>query len=90
MGAKALLDILLIRFDYIARLSQWGGVGYFTRSNDFYLPSRRLEDMGGIVSSLWGTVERGKSCFLSVFLLCGKIFIIIQPGAGALPVGSVS
>ncbi len=29
---------------YIARLSQWGGGQgeYFTRSNDFYLPSLRL------------------------------------------------
>ncbi len=31
-------------FGYIARLSHWGGVGYFTRSNDFYLPSLRLEE----------------------------------------------
>ncbi len=28
---------------YIARLSQWAGGGYFTRSNDFYLPSLRLK-----------------------------------------------
>jgi hypothetical protein len=27
--------------------SQWGGGGRFTRSNDFYLPSLRLEDGGG-------------------------------------------
>ncbi len=31
-------------FGYIARLSHSGGVGYFTRSNDFYLPSLRLEE----------------------------------------------
>jgi hypothetical protein len=33
------LDINLIWFGYIARLSQWGGGGYFT----YYLPSLRLE-----------------------------------------------
>ena len=32
---------------YIARLSRWGGGGYFTRSNDFYLPSLRLEEGEG-------------------------------------------
>jgi hypothetical protein len=38
--------------DNIARLSQWGGGGgYFTRSNDFYLPSLRLEEGGrGVIS----------------------------------------
>ncbi len=39
-------------FGYIARLSQWGGVGYFTRSNGSYLTSLRL-DGGGGVSTLW-------------------------------------
>jgi hypothetical protein len=34
-----LLDINLIWFGYIARLSQWDGGEYFTRSNDFYQPS---------------------------------------------------
>ncbi len=38
---------LSICFGYIARLSQWGGRGYFTCTNDFYLPSRRLEGGGG-------------------------------------------
>jgi hypothetical protein len=47
MGARALLDINLIWFGYIARQSQWGGGGYFSRSNDFYLPSLRLEGGGG-------------------------------------------
>ncbi len=28
----------------IARLSQWGGRGYFTYSNDAYLPSQRQEE----------------------------------------------
>ncbi len=44
IGPRALLDILhvhLIGFCFIARLSQWGGGGFFTRSNDFYLPSLR-------------------------------------------------
>ncbi len=47
IGARALLDINLIWFDYIARLSQRGGEGYFTRSNYFYLPSRLLEEGEG-------------------------------------------
>jgi hypothetical protein len=47
IGARALLFIKLIRFGYITRLSQWGGGGYFTRSNDFYLPPRCLEEEGG-------------------------------------------
>jgi hypothetical protein len=41
-GTRAMLDIpyrlkKLIWFGYIARLSQWGGGGYFTCSNDVYL-----------------------------------------------------
>jgi hypothetical protein len=32
---------------YIARLSQWGGGGLFPRSNDFYLPSLRIEEWVG-------------------------------------------
>ncbi len=49
VGARALLDINLIwyRFSYIAHLSQWGGGGCFTRSNDFCLPSLRLEEGEG-------------------------------------------
>ncbi len=33
------MDINLIWFGYIASLSQWGGVEYLNRSNDFYVPS---------------------------------------------------
>jgi hypothetical protein len=44
---KALLDINLIWFGDIARLSQWEGGGYFTRSSDLYLPSLRLGGGGG-------------------------------------------
>jgi hypothetical protein len=52
IGARALLDnINLIWFGNIALLSQWGGGGYFIRSNDFYLPSLRSEE-GGWVSTL--------------------------------------
>ncbi len=40
------LTIKFIWFVYIARLSHRGGRGYFTRSNDFYLPSRRLYRKG--------------------------------------------
>jgi hypothetical protein len=47
IGARALLDILLIWLGYIVCLSQWGGGRYFTCWNDFYLPSRRLEEGGG-------------------------------------------
>jgi hypothetical protein len=46
--ARALLDINLIRFGYISRLSQWGGGGYYTLSNYFYLPSLRLG--GGVIT----------------------------------------
>ncbi len=34
-------------------LSHWEGGGYFARSNNFYLPSLRLEEGGGGVSTLW-------------------------------------
>jgi hypothetical protein len=47
IGAKSVLHINLIWFGYIARLSQRGGGGYFTLSNDFYLPLLRLEVGGG-------------------------------------------
>ncbi len=52
IGARALLDINLIWFGYIARLFQWGGGGYFTRSNDFYLPSHAWMGRGGRGSAL--------------------------------------
>ncbi len=42
-GVRALLDIDMVC--YSARLSQWGGGGYFTCSNDFYPPSRHLEGL---------------------------------------------
>jgi hypothetical protein len=44
IGARALLDMNLIWFGFIARLSQW------IVSNDFYLPSLRLEGGGGSAS----------------------------------------
>jgi hypothetical protein len=47
IGARVLLGINLIWFGYIARLSQWEGGEYFTRSNYFYLPSRLEEGRGG-------------------------------------------
>jgi hypothetical protein len=54
IGARALLDIKLEWFGYIARLSQWGGGRCFTRSNYFYLNSERLkEGGGGGVRTLW-------------------------------------
>jgi hypothetical protein len=34
-----------------------GGGGYFTRSNDLYLTSRRMEEEGGGVSTLWNKPE---------------------------------
>jgi hypothetical protein len=43
-----LLDIKFIWFGYITRLRiTLGRRGYFTRSNDFYLPSLPLEKGGG-------------------------------------------
>ncbi len=41
----------LLWFGYIDRLSQWGEEMYFTRSNNFYLPSLRLEGGGGELSA---------------------------------------
>jgi hypothetical protein len=48
----------LIWIGYIARLSQWGGGGYFTCSNDFYLHSLRREGVGK-VSTLWVGPKEG-------------------------------
>ncbi len=48
IGARALQVLNLIWFGSIARLSQWGGGGSFPRSNDFYLPSLRVEGGGGV------------------------------------------
>jgi hypothetical protein len=47
ISARALSYINFIRFGYFARLSQCWGRGYFTRSDDFYLPSLRLDERGG-------------------------------------------
>ncbi len=48
IGARALLDIKWIWFGYIARYPSGGGGVYFTRTNNFYLPSLRLEEgVGG-------------------------------------------
>ncbi len=49
IGSWTLLVIQLKWFGYVARLSQWGGGGYCTCSNDDYLPRGR----GGGVSILW-------------------------------------
>jgi hypothetical protein len=38
-----MFDIKSLWFGYIARQFRSGGGGYFTRSNDFYLPSLRSE-----------------------------------------------
>jgi hypothetical protein len=43
IAARALLDIIFLWFGYIACLSQWGGGGYFSRSNE----------EGGGVRTLW-------------------------------------
>jgi hypothetical protein len=64
IGARALLDIILIWFGYTARLSQGGRGGYLTCSNDFYLQSRRLEG-GRRVSTLWSVRVDLLSCSAS-------------------------
>ncbi len=68
IGARALLDINLIWFGYITCLSQGEEGCYFTRSNDFYLPSLCLEE-----------VELGSApCDLKLLAIQGvqrKIFI---------------
>ncbi len=77
IGARALLDINLIWFGYIARLSLWGG-GYFARSNYLYLPSLCLEEGRGEVYQhpvLWtlfsGILRKQKR---TVFSLQAQIF----------------
>jgi hypothetical protein len=47
IGARALHVLNMKWFGNIARLSQWGRGGGFPRSNDFYLPSLRVEEGGG-------------------------------------------
>jgi hypothetical protein len=62
IGARVLLDPNLTWFGYITPLSQWGGGGYFTSSNDFYLPSQRLEEGEGqhlVVVTILYPVEFG-------------------------------
>jgi hypothetical protein len=50
ISAKALLDINLIWFGYITRLSQWGGWGYSFKS---FLPAfATLRKGGRVVSTL--------------------------------------
>jgi hypothetical protein len=52
IGARALLDINLIWFGYIADLSQWGGGGYY--SFKWFLPAvASLKGGGGGGSALW-------------------------------------
>jgi hypothetical protein len=54
IGKRARLDIKLVWFGYIARLSRWGGgreVIYLFKL--FHLPSQRLEEGGGGVSTMW-------------------------------------
>jgi hypothetical protein len=63
IGERALLDINLIWFGYFARLSQWGRGGYFNCSNDFYLPSLRLEK-GVEVSTL--CMRQGNFCAIAI------------------------
>jgi hypothetical protein len=46
IGARVLLDISLIRFGISLAYPSGGGGWYFTSSNDFYLPSLRLEKWG--------------------------------------------
>jgi hypothetical protein len=48
IGARALVDIQMIKFVYISPVYPIGEEGgLFTRSNNFYLPSRRQEEGGG-------------------------------------------
>ncbi len=47
IGARALHCIVWL----YPHLSYWGGGGYFTHSNNFYLPSLRLEEGGGMGSA---------------------------------------
>ncbi len=48
-GDRALLDIKLIWFGYVACLSEWGEGGYFSCSNNFYLTGK------GVIALLWYT-----------------------------------
>jgi hypothetical protein len=49
IGTRELIMVWLYRSAIL-----WGEGGYFTHSNDFYLPSRRLEEGRGGVSTLGG------------------------------------
>jgi hypothetical protein len=75
IGAKTMLDISLILFGYIACLSQWEG----GCSNDFYLPSRRLEE------------GRSAPCGRRIISTCATDFYLpsqlLEEGGGQQPVG---
>ncbi len=60
-------------FGYIACLTQWRGGGQFTCKNDFYLPSRRLEEGGG-VSTLCNRP--------SVYLMVKAVALLREPRDG--------
>jgi hypothetical protein len=74
IGARALLDIR--KFDmvwlYSSRISQWGEGGYFNRSDDFYLPSLRLE--GG-----WGSAPCMSNSILTSSVR--NLFLYEPPGS---------
>ncbi len=57
-----MLDINVIWFGYIARLSQWGGEDIFTRSNDIYLDSLCLEGRGQHTVTVTVYLKSSKSC----------------------------
>jgi hypothetical protein len=65
----------MVWFGYIARLSQRGGGGYFTRTNYYYLPSLRLEG---------GRVQHPESVFVNLrhrFSVLRNGFLVIDSWA---------
>jgi hypothetical protein len=87
IGARALLDPKLIWFGYITCLSQWGGGGLFTCSNDFYLPSRAIflvDPHAGLHSSkrTSNSSKHEISLYFSFFGYILTIFLDPDPSLG--------
>ncbi len=82
--ARALLDINLIGFGYIADLSQWGGLGYCTRFYSCSFISSRLLFKSSSISSTFLLFFRVGSVLMTLSVTVemqgdGKcIFISIQ------------
>ncbi len=77
-----------------AAQSQWGGEEYFTCSNDFYLPSQRLAEWGGVgILWIWAPALKKKGdyilysmCFIGKYQLpCCLCLFLKQPDPHVSP-----